>query len=68
MKHRIDTKTGRDQLPPRRNPYYKKLRRGVHVGLRKLASGAGTWTARVRDDSGQDHWKKLSDPDAGLRV
>jgi hypothetical protein len=50
---RIDTKRGRDALPVRREPYWYKLARDRHLGLRKLTEGTpGSWIARFRDESG----------------
>ena len=61
MAHQIDTKTEHDQTGATSKSLLKKLRRNVHLGFRKLSSGGGTWTARVRDDSEHDHWKKLGE-------
>lgn len=44
---RIDTKTGRDRLEPRRSPYWHKLAVRKHLGYRKLADGSGRWIARL---------------------
>lgn len=51
---RIDTKTGRDRLKPRREPYWSKVRAGSFVGFRKT-DDSGYWIARSRrrDDSGK---------------
>ena len=46
MAVRIDTKTGRASLTPRREPYWHKLSTGLHVGYRKPVAGEGTWIAR----------------------
>ena len=51
--HRIDTKRGRDALRPRREPYWYKLSRGRHLGLRVLPSGGAYWSAKLRDDIGR---------------
>jgi len=59
---RIDTKRGRAALTPRREPYWYKLARDRHLGLRKLsADRAGSWIARLRDDTGQRHYKALGE-------
>lgn len=48
MGERIDTVSGRDRLKPRREPYWHRLNRGLHVGFRKMTSdSAGTWQFRV---------------------
>ena len=40
---KIDTKAARDKLPPRREPYWQKVRGSRYLGFR---AGAGTWIAR----------------------
>lgn len=55
---RIDTKSGRDRLSPRREPYWLKLGTGQFLGLRKTATGA-FWVARFRDRSLQQHYSAL---------
>lgn len=48
---RIDTKRGRDGLQARREPYWYKLSRDRHLGLRKLSvRSVGSWIARFRDE------------------
>lgn len=49
MADRIDTKTSRAKLAPRREPYWHQLRPGGHIGFRQLTQGEGTWTAKWRD-------------------
>ena len=59
---RIDTKRGRDTLVPRREPYWYKLARDHHLGLRKLTNQSpGTWIARHRDDAGDRQYKSLGE-------
>ena len=51
MGERIDTVSGRDRLKPRREPYWHRLNRGLHVGFRKMTSdSAGTWQVRVLEN------------------
>ncbi len=45
----IDSKTKRAKLTPRREPYWRQLRAGGHVGYRKPDEGVGTWIAKWRD-------------------
>lgn len=40
------SKSARDALKTRRDPYFVALRKGVYVGYRRLAEGDGTWIAR----------------------
>ena len=51
MGERVDTVSGRDRLKPRREPYWHRLNRGLHVGFRKMTSdSAGTWQVRVLEN------------------
>jgi integrase len=59
---RIDTKRGRAALEPRREPYWYKLVRDRHLGIRKLSQhSVGTWIARFRDDAGERQYKSLGE-------
>jgi integrase len=42
----LKSKSARQALPVRRDPYFVALRTGVYVGFRRLAEGDGTWVAR----------------------
>ena len=46
MGTKIDSKQARDKLEPRREPYWHKIKTGLHVGYRRPESGDGTWIAR----------------------
>ncbi|MBN9425597.1 MAG: tyrosine-type recombinase/integrase [Burkholderiales bacterium] len=60
MADRIDSKTARAKLKPRREPYWHQLRAGGHLGYRKLTEGEGTWIAKWRDAAtGKRHYKAL---------
>ena len=59
---RIDTKRGREALAVRREPYWYKLARDRHVGLRKLTEGRpGCWVARFRDETGARQYQALGE-------
>lgn len=58
---RIDTKKGRDALASRREPYWRKLSKGRHLGFRKLADGAGSWIAKYRGEDGERAYKALGE-------
>jgi len=59
---RIDTKRGRESLAVRREPYWYKLARDRHLGLRKLTEGSpGAWIARFRDESGARKYQALGE-------
>lgn len=55
MGTKIDSKTGRAKLEPRREPYWSRLEDGFFLGYRKLAQGEGTWIARLRDGAKQKY-------------
>ncbi|RQZ49997.1 tyrosine-type recombinase/integrase [Burkholderia sp. Bp9099] len=55
----ITSKTARDKLVPRREPYFARVQSGLYVGFRKLAEGDGTWIARRRNEAGKQEYKAL---------
>jgi integrase len=62
MAYRIDQKGARDKLAIRREPYWTKLAGGRYLGFRKTdkePETCGTWIARVRDDTGKQHYHSL---------
>lgn len=59
MPNAIDTKTRRDALTPRREPYWERLQKGASLGFRKLSAVDGRWVARWRDDEGKQHYRAL---------
>lgn len=61
MANAIDSKTKRDKLTPRREPYWSPLQKGAAVGFRKLENGTGTWIARWRDDDGRQKYRALGE-------
>jgi integrase len=48
--HKIDSKSARDRLEPRREPYWSRIRAGLFIGFRKPVQGEGTWIARRRNE------------------
>jgi len=47
---RLDTRTARLRLKPRREPYWRNIQEGRAIGYRRLAGGkGGTWIARHYD-------------------
>lgn len=54
----ISKATERRRLPLRREPYWRRVRRGCYVGYR---AGSNTWIARVRSRQGEQHYKALGD-------
>src|SRR5215831_12660326 len=69
---KIDTRSAREKLPTRREPYWTVLSAGCALGYRKGTKG-GTWIARFRGDDGRQQYESLGaaddarDPD-GLSV
>lgn len=59
MAYNIKSKSGRAQLPPRREPYWARIRTGLYVGYRKLKEGEGTWIARRQDEAGKKKYHAL---------
>ena len=46
MATKINSKTDRAALKPRREPYWHRLVPGLHLGFRSMEAGEGTWIAR----------------------
>lgn len=61
MKTKIDTVSARDRLLPRREPYWRRIAVGCHIGYRVSAIGGdGAWIAKYRDpNTGLRHYKSL---------
>src|SRR5262245_38902459 len=43
----LDTRAGRSKLTARKNPYWRTLDKGCHIGYRRIVGKAGSWTLRV---------------------
>lgn len=59
MSPSINTKTARERLSPRREPYWSRIETGLYVGYRKAKQGVGTWIARRRADDGNQAYRAL---------
>ena len=46
---RLDTRTARLKLKPRREPYWRNIQEGRAIGYRRIRGKAGTWIARHYD-------------------
>jgi len=57
--HKIHLKTYRTKLKCRREPYWRQVGEGKHIGYRKTASGSESWIARWTDDLGKYHASSL---------
>ena len=49
----------RENLPPRREPYWRCLSKGAHLGFRKSPTGTETFVARWRDRNGRRQYNAL---------
>lgn len=58
-KHEIHKAGVRKALEPRREPYWTRIERGLHIGFRKLDDGSGTWVARRTGDDYKYSYKSL---------
>ncbi|HEV8364598.1 MAG TPA: site-specific integrase [Gemmatimonadaceae bacterium] len=56
----ITTKSARERLAVRRDPYWLKLAPGSYLGFRR---GPDTWIARFRDATGRQHFNALDNVD-----
>jgi integrase len=59
---KIDSRSARARLPARREPYWTVISAGCALGYRRGASG-GTWVARLRDETGKQHYEALGAAD-----
>jgi integrase len=57
---KVDTRSARAKLAPRREPYWCKLAPGRHLGYRRLGAQGGTWIAKLRIP-GVDRWTRSLD-------
>lgn len=55
----ISKSSVRNGLEVRREPYWQRLEAGRYVGYRKLANGAGTWIARLRNEDSKQEYRAL---------
>lgn len=61
---RLDTRTARLKLAPRREPYWRSIQEGRAIGYRRAAGGrAGTWIARHYDPSAGRTYAALGSAD-----
>ncbi len=45
---KLETRTARRALRQRREPYWRTIGRGSHIGYRRHQDGGGAWVARIR--------------------
>ena len=63
---KLDTRSARAPLKPRREPYWAVIAKGCALGYRKLGQGRGTWVARYRDEVGKQHYNALGAADDAM--
>jgi integrase len=63
----LETRTARSRLKVRKDPYFRLIEQGLHLGYRKLASGPGTWVRR-RYDGERYKIENLRTPDGRLII
>ena len=54
---KLDTRSARAKLTPRREPYWCAIGPGRHLGYRQLGARGGTWIAKLRIP-GLDRWTR----------
>jgi integrase len=59
---RLNTRSSREKLAARREPYWTVIAEGCALGYRRGSNG-GTWVARFRDDAGHQHYEALGAAD-----
>ena len=63
---KLDTRSARSKCEVRREPHWARMDAGAFIGYRRLASGNGTWIARLRGDDGKQHYQALGSADDTL--
>lgn len=59
---KIDSRSARSQLSPRREPYWTMMGAGCALGYRRITTG-GSWIARFRDETGRRSYEALGSAD-----
>jgi hypothetical protein len=59
---KLDTRSARSKLEARREPNWQKISKGCFIGYRR-AMDSGTWIARLRDETGRQHYRALGAAD-----
>jgi integrase len=64
---KIDSRSAREKLPKRREPYWAKVSKGSFLGYRRIAV-SGTWIARYRDHNGKQNYQALGTADDSIEA
>ena len=59
---KIDSRSARTRLSPRREPYWAVISLGCALGYRRTLP-CGSWIARFRDEAGKQHYEALGAAD-----
>lgn len=59
---KLDTRTSRSKVEPRREPYWAVIAKGCALGYRR-GEHCGTWIARFRDEDNKQHYEALGAAD-----
>lgn len=59
MPSSINSKSARDKLAARREPYWSRIQAGLYIGYRKPEQGDGSWIARRRSEEGKQQYHAL---------
>ena len=62
----LETRTARGRLKVRKDPYFRLIEQGLHLGYSKLTSGPGTWVRRQYN--GKYRIENLRTPDGKLII
>jgi hypothetical protein len=60
---RIDSRSARNHLIARSEPYWARLMKGCYLGYRKATKGSGSWIARFRDTTGRQNFRSIAAAD-----
>lgn len=64
---KIDSRTAREKLPKRREPFWVKISKGCFLGYRRIAV-SGSWIARYRDHNGKQNYRALGTADDSVEA
>ena len=64
---KTDSRTAREKLPKRREPYWAKVSKGCFLGYRRIAV-SGTWIARYRNHTGKQNYHALGTADDSIEA
>ena len=63
LDQRLETRTSRLRLKPRRNPYFRSIAEGLAVGYRRIKDKAGTWIVRRYVNQGRYEFHRIGTAD-----